>query len=107
MAPVDLGPAILAETDHEVFAAPYHRNNDGTLAMLQLMLAQPSAGYGCFPIAMWTMSSSAGRIPIATLFNAPRMALRQCLPRAMRPHSSNGSTLLPQEIFGLARAKLT
>ncbi len=39
MAPIDFGPAILAETDHDVFAAPYHRNNDGNLAMLQLMMA--------------------------------------------------------------------
>jgi hypothetical protein len=41
MAPIDLGPAILAETNHDVFAAPYHRNNDGNLAMLKLMLASP------------------------------------------------------------------
>jgi hypothetical protein len=39
MAPIDLGPALLAETDHAVFAAPYHRNNDGNAAMLKLMLA--------------------------------------------------------------------
>ncbi|NPU63905.1 hypothetical protein HL667_02720 [Bradyrhizobium sp. 83012] len=39
MAPTDIGPAILVETDHEVFAAPYHRNNDGNLAFFQLMLA--------------------------------------------------------------------
>jgi hypothetical protein len=39
MAPIDLGPLILAETDHTVFAAPYHRNNDGIVAMLNLMLA--------------------------------------------------------------------
>jgi hypothetical protein len=42
MAPIDLGPAILAATDHAVFAAPYHRNNDGNLAMLNLMLASPA-----------------------------------------------------------------
>jgi hypothetical protein len=42
MAPIDLGPAILAATWHSVFAAPYHRNNDGNLAMLQAMLAAPS-----------------------------------------------------------------
>ncbi len=42
MAPIDLGPAILAATGHAVFAAPYHRNNDGNLAMLQAMLAVPS-----------------------------------------------------------------
>jgi hypothetical protein len=39
MAPIDLGPMILAGTDHAVFAAPYHRNNDGIVAMLKLMLA--------------------------------------------------------------------
>jgi len=45
MGPIDIGPAILAETSHEVFAAPYHRNNDGNLAMLKLMLAQPPAAH--------------------------------------------------------------
>ena len=39
MAPIDLGPAILVSTGHDVFAAPYHRDNDGILAMLELMLA--------------------------------------------------------------------
>jgi hypothetical protein len=41
MAPIDLGPAILAATEHSVFAAPYHRNNDGNLAMLHVMMAKP------------------------------------------------------------------
>jgi hypothetical protein len=45
MAPIDLGPAILATTDHEVFAGPYHRNNDGNSAMLNLMLATSSAAH--------------------------------------------------------------
>jgi hypothetical protein len=39
MAPLDLGPAILAETDHTVFAGPYHRNNDGNAALIKLLLA--------------------------------------------------------------------
>jgi hypothetical protein len=39
MAPVDLGPAILAQTNHDVFAGPYHRNNDGNAALIKLMLA--------------------------------------------------------------------
>ena len=39
MAPIDSGPAILAATSHSVFAAPYHRNNNGNLAMLNAMLA--------------------------------------------------------------------
>ncbi len=43
MAPIDSGPAILAATGHSVFAAPYHRNNDGNLAMLDAMLAAPDA----------------------------------------------------------------
>jgi hypothetical protein len=41
MAPIDLGPAILAATGHTVIAAPYHRNNDGNLAMLSAFLAPP------------------------------------------------------------------
>ncbi len=45
MAPIDSGPAILAATGHEVFAAPYHRNNDGNLAMINAMLATPDAAY--------------------------------------------------------------
>ncbi len=43
MAPIDSGPAILAATGHAVFAAPYHRNNDGNLAMVHTMLAAPDA----------------------------------------------------------------
>jgi hypothetical protein len=42
MAPIDLGPMILVDTDHAVFAAPYHRNNDGIVAMLKLMVAPVS-----------------------------------------------------------------
>jgi hypothetical protein len=45
MAPIDLGPMILADTDHAVFAAPYHRNNDGNLAMFKLMLAPLPAAH--------------------------------------------------------------
>jgi hypothetical protein len=43
MAPSDLGPAILVETNHEVFSGPYHRNNDGIVALIRLMLAPPAA----------------------------------------------------------------
>jgi hypothetical protein len=45
MASIDTGPAILVKTNHEVFAAPYHRDNDGNLAMLKLMLARPSVAH--------------------------------------------------------------
>jgi hypothetical protein len=44
MASVDLGPAILVETNHEVFAGPYHRNNDGIATLIKLLMApSPSA----------------------------------------------------------------
>jgi hypothetical protein len=41
IAPIDLGPGILAATEHSVLAAPYHRNNDGNLAMIKTMMAAP------------------------------------------------------------------
>ena len=41
VAPIDLGPGILAATQHSVFAAPYHRNNDGNLVMIRTMMASP------------------------------------------------------------------
>src|SRR4029453_5300081 len=41
IAPIDLGPGILAATEHSVFAGPYHRNNDGNLAMIRAMMAGP------------------------------------------------------------------
>jgi hypothetical protein len=43
MAAIDQGPAILAATGHSVFAAPYHRNNDGNLAMIDAMMAAPQS----------------------------------------------------------------
>jgi hypothetical protein len=42
IAPIDLGPGILAATEHTVFAAPYHRNNDGNLTMITAMMAAPA-----------------------------------------------------------------
>ncbi|MBR0685805.1 hypothetical protein JQ594_07745 [Bradyrhizobium manausense] len=43
MAPIDSGPAILAATEHSVFAGPYHRNNDGNLVLLHTMTETPDA----------------------------------------------------------------
>jgi hypothetical protein len=45
IAPIDLGPGILVATGHSVFAAPYHRNNDGNLAMIKPMMAAPDAAH--------------------------------------------------------------
>src|SRR5262249_38653347 len=45
IAPIDLGPGILVATEHSVFAAPYHRNNDGNLAMIRSMMAAPDAAH--------------------------------------------------------------
>ncbi|MGY3237858.1 hypothetical protein ACVMAJ_004748 [Bradyrhizobium sp. USDA 4448] len=48
MAPIDSGPAILAATEHSVFAAPYHRNNDGNLVMVHSMTETPEAARDMF-----------------------------------------------------------
>jgi len=42
MAPIDLGPGILVATAHSIYAAPYHRNNDGNIVMLRTMMAPPA-----------------------------------------------------------------
>jgi hypothetical protein len=41
LAFIDAGPMILMRTLHAVLAAPYHRNNSGNLAMLEVMLGRP------------------------------------------------------------------
>ncbi|HLW91868.1 MAG TPA: hypothetical protein VKS78_11275, partial [Roseiarcus sp.] len=41
MAPIDMGSDILADTNHSVLAAPYHRNNHGNGALVRAMLANP------------------------------------------------------------------
>jgi hypothetical protein len=41
LAFIDAGPMILVQTPHAVLAAPYHRNNSGNLAMLEIMLGSP------------------------------------------------------------------
>jgi hypothetical protein len=42
LAFIDAGPFILMESDHAVLAAPYHRNEAGNVAMLDMFLAAPS-----------------------------------------------------------------
>ncbi|HLJ70388.1 MAG TPA: hypothetical protein VKU03_03660 [Roseiarcus sp.] len=43
MAAIDMGSDILAETDHSVLAAPYHRNNRGNGEFVRAMIATPDA----------------------------------------------------------------
>ena len=38
---IDAGPFLLMETPHSVLAAPYHRNVEGNIAMLDIFLARP------------------------------------------------------------------
>lgn len=40
-APLDLGAYALAETRHQVIAAPYHRNNAGNRALYDFFRAPP------------------------------------------------------------------
>ncbi len=41
MAAIDMGSDILADTDHAVLAASYHRNNHGNGELVRAMLARP------------------------------------------------------------------
>ena len=41
MEPIDMGSDILADTDHSVLAAPYHRNNHGNGELVRAMLGKP------------------------------------------------------------------
>jgi hypothetical protein len=43
LAPLDLGPYVLAATPHDVIAAPYHRNNAGNLASYRFFLDPAAA----------------------------------------------------------------
>ncbi|KQM64270.1 hypothetical protein ASE75_09780 [Sphingomonas sp. Leaf17] len=42
MAPIDLGPYLVAATPHSLVAAPYHRNDAGNLAMYHFYAAPPA-----------------------------------------------------------------
>lgn len=52
-APIDLGPYVLALTDHRVLAAPYHRNNRGNRAMYDFFLATPDGAR--YQAGLWTI----------------------------------------------------
>jgi len=41
LAFIDSGPFILMESEHSVLAAPYHRNQPGNIAMLDMFLSTP------------------------------------------------------------------
>ncbi|MCG6115009.1 MAG: GtrA family protein [Mesorhizobium sp.] len=46
LAVSNLGAAILANTEHHVLAGPYHRNQAGNLAALELQMAAPETAHG-------------------------------------------------------------
>ena len=84
MAAVDLGPAILAETTHAVFAAPYHRNNDGNTAMLKLMLA---------PLPMARQILSDRRVDyVITCAAAPDPNIVKLAPEGLEARLGRGET---------------
>ena len=53
VAPIDIGPYILSQTDHRVLAAPYHRNNRGNRAMYDFFLATPDGAR--YQAGLWTI----------------------------------------------------
>ena len=84
MAPLDLGPAILAETSHDVFAGPYHRNNDGNTAFLRLMLAP-------LPTAQQILSDR--RVDyVITCSAAPDPNIIKLAPEGLEARLSRGET---------------
>jgi hypothetical protein len=84
MAPLDLGPAILAETTHEVFAGPYHRNNDGNAALINLMLAP-------LPTAQQILSDR--RVDyVITCSAAPDANIIKLAPEGLEARLSRGET---------------
>jgi hypothetical protein len=84
MAPIDLGPAILAKTTHEVFAGPYHRNNDGNAAFLKLMLASPSTAQ--------QILSDRGVDYVVTCSSAPDAAIVKFAPEGLEARLDRGET---------------
>ena len=106
MAPIDLGPAILAATDHAVFAAPYHRNNDGNLVMLNAMMLRPR---GCAPDPfrppgrlrrhLRRLSRSAGLHQVGSGWarGASRPRRESRLPGAARPRSHPQTSRMADE----------
>ena len=84
MAPVDLGPAILAETADDVFAAPYHRNNDGNAALIKLMLA---------PLLTAQQILSDRRVDyVITCSTAPDLNIIKLAPEGLEARLSRGET---------------
>jgi hypothetical protein len=84
MAPLDLGPAILAETSHDVFAGPYHRNNDGDAALIKLMLAP-------LPTARQILSDR--RVDyVVTCSAAPDANIIKLAPEGLEARLSRGET---------------
>jgi hypothetical protein len=82
MAPLDLGPAILAETGHEVFAGPYHRNNDGDAALIKLMLAP-------LPTAKQILSERKVDY-VVTCASAPDSNIIKLAPEGLEAHLARG-----------------
>jgi hypothetical protein len=84
MAPLDLGPAILAETSHDIFAGPYHRNNDGNSALLKLMLAP-------LPTARQILSDRHVDY-VVTCSAAPDADIIKLAPQGLEARLSRGET---------------
>lgn len=84
MAPIDLGPAILAQTSHDVFAAPFHRNVAGNRAMFKLMLASPPAAR--------QMLSDLHVDYVVTCRTAPNMDIVRLAPDGLEARLARGET---------------
>lgn len=96
LAVSNLGAAILANTDHRVLAGPYHRNQAGNLAALELQMAQPEpargllAAHGIDYVAICPGNSEttflAGRAPDGLLAQLAAGQAPDWLERLTSPH---------------------
>ena len=107
MAPVDLGPAILVETNHDVFAGPYHRNNDGLAALIKLMLAPLPAAQQMLSDRRVDYVVTCSPVPDANIIKLAPDGLEARLSRGQTPDFLERLNLDPErQDCGLARAKM-
>lgn len=112
LATFNLGPFILAQTPHSVFAAPYHRNNHGNRLAADIFLAEPdqaealarAAGVG---LVVWCPAAASASAPPDSFIAAATDGLAARLARGAPPawlekKSRDGDPLL---VFAVRRVE--
>jgi asparagine N-glycosylation enzyme membrane subunit Stt3 len=105
----NLGPFILAQTPHSVFAAPYHRNNHGNRVAVDILLAPPdkaealARAAGVDLIAWCSQGTAApGSLAEAAPGGLAAMLDRGAAPTWLEKKSAAGDPLL---VFAVRRVE--